>query len=296
MPAGFRDGLFFDDVMLLPRRSEVTSANVSLVSRLSKNVELSLPFIASARQPAADYRLASTVARLGGIGIIPAVGSVEDQVHEVRKVKELMGRDEHAACDLKGRPIVGALVDLERDDIIEWIGLLAEVWTDVIAVDVPHADHAGLLEKIRAVKAEYDWLTLMVGSVQTRAGAKDVIDAGADIVVVGSGSSSLTEATELSGVGVPEFSALVEVADVASLYGRPIVCNLGVRSSASVVKALAAGAAAVVLNSLTPDTASRLVEETAAQVRESLSYVGARTIPELREKAEFIRIHPPYSG
>jgi len=240
--------------------------------------------------------LASAVARLGGIGIIPAVGSVEDQVHEVRKVKELMGGDEHAACDLKGRPIVGALVDLERDDIIEWIGLLAEVWTDVIAVDVPHADHAGLLEKIRAVKAEYDWLTLMVGSVQTRAGAKDVIDAGADIVVVGSGSSSLTEATELSGVGVPEFSALVEVEDVASLYGRPIVCNLGVRSSASVVKALAAGAAAVVLNSLTPDTASRLVEETAAQVRESLSYVGARTIPELREKAEFIRIRPPYSG
>ncbi len=291
---GLREGLFFDDVMLLPRRSEVSAADVCLASRLSKNVVLSFPFVASARQPAADYRLASTVARSGGIGIIPLFESVEDQVHEVRKVKELMCKDEYAACDLKGRPLVGALVDLERDDIIEWIGSLAEVWTDVIVVDVPHADRVRLLQKIQEVKTEYDWLPLMVGNVQTRASAKDVIDAGGDVVVVGSGSSSLAEATELSGVGVPELSALMEVQDVASLYGKPIICNLGVRSAASVVKALAAGAAAVVLNSLTLDTASRLVEQTAAQVRESLSYVGARSIAELREKAEFIRIRPPY--
>jgi IMP dehydrogenase len=210
----------------------------------------------------------------------------------VRKVKELMCREEHAACDLKGRPLVGALVDLERADIIDWVGSLAEVWTDIIVVDTPHADRVALLQKIQVVKAEYDWLPLMVGSVQTRAGAKDVIDAGADIVVVGSGSSSLAEATELSGVGVPELSALMEVEDVASLYGKPIICNLGVRSTASVVKALAAGAAAVVLNALVPDTAASLMTETAAQARESLSYVGARTIAELREKAEFIRIRP----
>jgi IMP dehydrogenase len=278
--------------MLLPRRSEVRAADVSLTSVLAKNVVLSLPFVASARQPAADYRLASTVARLGGIGIIRMFGSVEDQAHEVRKVKELMCREEHAACDLKGRPLVGALVDLERADIIDWVGALAEVWTDIIVVDTPHADRVALLQKIQVVKAEYDWLPLMVGSVQTRAGAKDVIDAGADIVVVGSGSSSLAEATELSGVGVPELSALMEVEDVASLYGKPIICNLGVRSTASVVKALAAGAAAVVLNALVPDTAASLMTETAAQARESLSYVGARTIAELREKAEFIRIRP----
>lgn len=290
---GLREGLFFDDVMLLPRRSEVGAADVSLSSVLSKNVVLSLPFVASARQPAADYRLASTVARLGGIGIIPIFGSVEDQAHEVRKVKELVCREEHAASDLKGRPLVGALVDLEREDIIEWIGMLAEVWADIIVVDTPHADRAALLQVIQTVKAEYDWLPLMVGSVQTRAGAKDVIDAGADIVVVGSGSSSLAEATELSGVGVPELSALMEVEDVASLYGKPIVCNLGVHSTASAVKAFAAGASAVVLNSLTPDTASGLMTKMAGQARESLSYVGVRTIAELREKAEFIRVRPP---
>ncbi|HWQ21806.1 MAG TPA: hypothetical protein VN478_03675, partial [Clostridia bacterium] len=69
--------------------------------------------------------------------------------------------------------------------------------------------------------------------------------------------------------------------------------NMGVRSAASVVKALAAGAAAVVLNSLTPDTAARVTTDIARQVRQSLSYVGARSIMELREKAEFIRIRPP---
>jgi IMP dehydrogenase len=161
-------------------------------------------------------------------------------------------------------------------------------------VDVPHADRITILRQIQAVKAEYDWLPLMVGNVQTRAGAKDVIDAGADIVVVGSGFSSFAEATELSGVGVPELSALMEVEDVASLYGRPIICNMGVRSAASVVKALAAGASAVVLNTLTADTASQVMAHVATQVRESLSYVGARSIAELREKAEFIRIRPPY--
>ena len=289
---GLREGLFFDDVMLLPRRSEVGASDVSLESRLSTNVVLRSPFVTSARQPAADYRLASTVARAGGIGIIPLFGSVEDQAHEVRKVKELMCKDDGAACDLKGRPVVGALVDLEQDSVLEWIGSLAEVWTDIIVVDVPHADRLTILRQIQVVKTEYDWLPLMVGNVQTRAGAKDVIDAGAD-VVVGSGFSSFAEATELSGVGVPELSALMEVEDVASLYGRPIICNMGVRFAATVVKALAAGAAAVVLNTLMPDTASQVMAHVATQVRESLSYVGARSIAELREKAEFIRIRPP---
>ena len=228
---GLREGLFFDDVMLLPRRSEVIASDVSLESRLSTNVVLRSPFVTSARQPAADYRLASTVARAGGIGFIPLFGGVEDQAHEVRKVKELMCRDDGAACDPKGRPVVGALIDLEREDVMEYIGSLAEVWTDIIVVDVPHADRITILRQIQAVKAEYDWLPLMVGNVQTRAGAKDVIDAGADIVVVGSGFSSFAEATELSGVGVPELSALMEVEDVASLYGRPIICNMGVRSA-----------------------------------------------------------------
>jgi IMP dehydrogenase/GMP reductase len=231
--------------------------------------------------------------RAGGIGIILLFGSVEDQAYEVRKVKELMCKDDKAACDLKGRPVVGAPVNLERDSVLEWIGLLAEVWTDIIVVDVPHADRLTIPREIQAVKAEHDWLSLMDGNVQTRAGAKDVIDAGADIVV-GSGFSSFAEATELSGVGVPELSALIEVEDVASSYGRPIICNMGVRSAASVVKALAAGAAAVVLNTLTPDTTtSRVMAHVATQVRESLSYVGARSIAELREKAEFIQIRPP---
>ena len=290
---GLREGLFFDDVMLLPRRSEVAASDVSLETRLSTNVVLRSPFVTSTREPAADYRLASAVARAGGIGIVPLFGSVEDQAHEVRKVKELLCKDEGAACDVKGRPVVSALVDLEREGALEWIGSLAEVWTDIIVVDVPHADRLTILRQIQAVKAEYDWLPLMVGNVQTRAGAKDVIDAGADIVVVGSGFSSFAEATQLSGVGVPELSALMEVEDVASLYGRPIICNMGVHSAASVVKALAAGAAAVVLNTLTPDTASRIMADVATQARQSLSYVGARSIAELREKAEFIRIRPP---
>src|SRR5450756_2461409 len=166
---GLREGLFFDDVMLLPRRSEIGATDVSLESRLSANVVLHSPFVTSACQPAVDYRLASTVARAGGIGIIPVFGSAEDQAHEVRKVKELMCKDDGAACDLKGRPVVGALVDPERDRVLEWIGSLAEVWTDIIVVDVPHADRLAILRQIQVVKAEYD-LSLIHISEPTRLG------------------------------------------------------------------------------------------------------------------------------
>ena len=69
--AGFRDGLFLDDVMILPRHSEVASASVTLETRLSDSVLLHVPFLSSARQPSADYRLALAVARAGGMGIIP---------------------------------------------------------------------------------------------------------------------------------------------------------------------------------------------------------------------------------
>jgi len=290
--AGFRDGLFFDDVMILPRHSEVTASSVTLETRLSDSVLLHVPFLSSARQPSADYRLALAVARAGGMGIIPPGATIEDQAHEVRKVKEFVCSDPGAACDAKGRPAVGAVIDVEQEGVLERIGMLAEVWTDIIVVDVPHADRLSILQQIRMIKAEYDWMPLMVGSVETRAGAKDVIDAGADIVLVGRGSSSLAEATELSGVGVPELSALMEAEDVASLYGKPVVCNLGVETAASAVKALAAGAGAVVLHKLTPETAEDAMRSMRRQLSESLSYVGAQTIAELREKAEFVRIHP----
>ena len=290
--AGFRDGLFFDDVMILPRHSEVTASSVTLETRLSESVLLHVPFLSSARQPSADYRLALAVARAGGMGIIPPGATIEDQAHEVRKVKEFVCSDPEAASDAKGRPAVGAVIDVEQEGVLEHIGMLAEVWTDVIVVDVPHADRLTILQQIRMIKAEYDWMPLMVGSVETRAGAKDVIDAGADIVLVGRGSSSLAEATELSGVGVPELSALMEAEDVASLYGKPVVCNLGVETAASAVKALAAGAGAVVLQRLTPETAEDTIRSMRRQLSESLSYVGAQTIAELREKAEFVRIRP----
>jgi len=66
----------------------------------------------------------------------------------VRKVKELMCKDDEAACDFKGRPVVGALVDLERENVLEWIGSLAEVWMDIIVVDVPHAGRLAILRQI----------------------------------------------------------------------------------------------------------------------------------------------------
>lgn len=290
---GLREGLFFDDVMILPRHSEVTAAETTVESRLSSSIVLHVPFISSARQKGADYRLALTIARAGGMGCIPLFAHVEDQAHEVRKVKELLCHDKKSACDAKGRPVVGALIDLERPGLSEWVGSLAEVAADVLIVETPQADRLSVLHRIEEVKREYDWMPVMIGNVQTRAGAKDVIDAGADIVVVGSGVTSFTEATEVSGIGVPELSALMEVEDVASLYDKPIVCNMDVHTPASVIKALAGGAAAVIFNNMTPETATAMAAQMEDQLRRSLSYIGVHSIPELQEKAEFIRVHAP---
>lgn len=291
-----REGLSLDDVMLLPRRSDVTVADTTLDCKLSSRLSLHVPFIASARQRNADFRLASTIARAGGVGCVPLFSHVEDQAHEVRKVKELPCQEEQAACDAKGRPLVAALLDFEHPGLLEWISSLAEVSADLLMADLPQADRLSVLHLVEAVKRDYDWMPLMIGNVETRSGAKDLIDAGADVLLVGSGVSSYEEATKISGIGAPELSGLMEVEDVASLYGRPIVCNMGISTPAGIIKALAAGATAVILGDLLPETAAATVTQLGEMLRRGLSYVGARSITELHEKAEFIRVHAPFKG
>ncbi len=151
------------------------------------------------------------------------------------------------ACrDDRGRLRVGAAVGVHQLDRVEAL-IKAEV--DVIAVDSAHGHSKNVVDTVRAIKARFD-IDVVAGNVATEDGARDLIDAGADAVKVGIGPGSICTTRIVSGVGVPQVTAIFNACKAADPMGIPVIADGGVRHSGDITKALAAGAAAVMLGSL----------------------------------------------
>ena len=157
----------------------------------------------------------------------------------------------NACKDSHGRLIVGAAVgtslDLERES------LLIEAGVDVLVVDTAHGHSSRVIEKVRALKRHFK-IDVIAGNVATADGTKALIDAGADAVKVGIGSGSICTTRVISGVGVPQLTAILECAEAASKSKIPIIADGGIRYSGDIAKALAAGANAVMIGSLLAGT------------------------------------------
>ncbi len=152
-----------------------------------------------------------------------------------------------AACkDARGRLRVGAAVGVKD---FERVAALIAAEVDVIVVDTAHGHTANVIETVRRVKAEYD-IQVIAGNVATAAGARDLIDAGVDGVKVGIGPGAICTTRIVSGVGVPQISAILDAVGVAESHGVPIIADGGIRQSGDIVKALAAGASACMMGSL----------------------------------------------
>lgn len=158
----------------------------------------------------------------------------------------LMEEYPHAARDRGGRLLVGAAVgvhDLER------VGALVDAGCDVIVVDTAHGHSQNVIETVRAIKQRFK-VPLIAGNVATAAGTRALVEAGADGVKVGIGPGSICTTRVVTGVGVPQFTAVVQCAAAARDAGVPIIADGGIRHSGDIVKALAGGAGAVMLGSL----------------------------------------------
>ncbi|MFO0873312.1 MAG: IMP dehydrogenase [Phycisphaerales bacterium] len=155
-------------------------------------------------------------------------------------------RHPHAARDGRGRLRVGAAVGVNQMDRVEKL-IAADV--DVIVVDTAHGHSANVVNTVRAIKQRFD-IDVIAGNVATADGAKALVDAGADAVKVGIGPGSICTTRVVTGVGVPQITAVMEACRAADAAGVPVIADGGIRQSGDIAKAIAAGASSVMLGGL----------------------------------------------
>ena len=236
---GLRTGLTFDDVLILPRRSSIRSRqDVSVRTRLSRRIELDLPVVAANMDTVCEHEMAIAMARLGGIGIVHRFMPIDTQADEIYRVKE-------AGASLA----VGAAVGTDRD-MVDRAKALVAAGADVLVLDIAHghSDHA--IDGVRTLKDHFADTDVVAGNVATLVGAVDLVDAGADAVKVGVGPGGVCTTRTVAGVGVPQLTAIADVAPV----GVPVIADGGIRSSGDIAKALAAGASTVMVGSMLAGT------------------------------------------
>ena len=391
-------GLTFDDVLLLPARSDVLPSEVNIEAILTRNITLGIPLISAAMDTVTEAHTAISMAQEGGIGILHKNMSPERQAIEVDKVKksesgmivdpitmdpdrtvnealELMAKyrisgvpiteggkkegklvgiltnrdlrfetklqrpirevmtsknlvtvrpgisledaksrlhehriekllvvDENynlaglitikdieksrkypSACkDLMGRLRVGAAIGV-GDDLQVRAPALIEVGVDVLAVDTAHGHHTDVLEGVRELKRAFPEMEIIAGNVATGAAAKELVNAGADAIKVGVGPGSICTTRIISGVGVPQFSAIQDCAMALKGSGVPIIADGGIKFSGDIVKAIAAGAHSVMIGGLFAGTDESPGELVLYQGRSYKVYRGMGSLEAMKE-------------
>ncbi|KKS44068.1 MAG: Inosine-5'-monophosphate dehydrogenase [Parcubacteria group bacterium GW2011_GWA2_42_18] len=185
-----------------------------------------------------------------GVEKIPII-SAEGKLLGMYTAKDLRESEtSHRSCkDDKGRLRVGAAVGV-TPDVLERVTELVGAGVDVVCLDTAHGHSKGVLDTIKKIKRYFPDLQLMAGNVATEKGAEALIKAGADAVKVGVGPGSICTTRIIAGIGVPQLTAIMEVAKACKKAGIPLVADGGIRYAGDITKALAAGASTVMIGSL----------------------------------------------
>ncbi|MBJ7556507.1 IMP dehydrogenase [Marinomonas spartinae] len=381
-----QEALTFDDVLLVPGYSEVLPKDVSLKTKITKDIELNIPLTSSAMDTVTEHRMAIALAQEGGIGIVHKNLTIEEQAREVRRVKkfesgivrdlvtihpeatvhELMeltaansissvpvvqgtdlvgivtSRDvrfvkdydktvadimtpkerlvtalegasagsirkllhenriekvlivneefelrgmvtvtdfnkattfPNACKDDQGRLRVGAAVGTGADTP-ERVKALADAGVDIIVVDTAHGHSKGVIDRVRWVKDNFPHIQVIGGNIATAEAAIALAEAGADGVKVGIGPGSICTTRIVAGVGVPQISAVANVAEVMDPLGIPVIADGGVRFSGDISKAIAAGASVIMVGGLLAGTDEAPGEVVLFQGRSFKAYRG----------------------
>ena len=358
-----KEGITFDDVLLIPGESDCTPDMVDIHTHLTKDIVLNTPIMTSAMDTVTESRMAIAIAREGGIGIIHKNMTIERQADEVDKVKRsengvivdpfsltadktvaeadaLMGRYKisgvpivddkgkligiltnrdlrfikdfdnmiikdvmtkdnlvtapvgtdlagaqqilmkhkieklplvdgngvlkglitikdiekaekypNSARDKKGRLLCGAAIGMTQD-VLDRAGALIDAQADVLVLDSAHGHSMNVINCLKKVKAAFPNTPVIAGNIATAEAAKALCEAGADAIKVGIGPGSICTTRVVSGIGVPQITAVYDAACEAAKHGVPVIADGGIKYSGDIVKALAAGASVVMLGSL----------------------------------------------
>lgn len=188
----------------------------------------------------------------------------------------------NACKDQFGRLRVAAAVGVTAD-VIDRVSALVESNVDAVIIDTAHGHTKGVVDALKAVKAKFPKLDVVVGNVATAEAAKYLADAGADAVKVGIGPGSICTTRVVAGVGVPQLSAVMEVAGALKGTGVPVIADGGIRFTGDIVKAIAGGADCVMLGSLLAGTKESPGETIIYEGRRFKSYRGMGSVEAMQQ-------------
>ncbi len=184
--------------------------------------------------------------------------------------------------DSQGRLRVGAAVGV-TNDILERTTALVEAGVDAIVIDTAHGHSQNVIDKLGMVKKAYPKLEVIVGNIATAEAARMLVDAGADAVKVGIGPGSICTTRIIAGVGVPQLSAIMNVAEELKGTGVPVIADGGIRFTGDIVKAIAAGASSVMLGSMFAGVAESPGETVIYQGRKFKTYRGMGSLEAMKK-------------
>ena len=270
-----KEAYTFDDLLLVPAKSEVVPKDVSLKSRITDKIELNVPIISAAMDTVTEFEMTAAMARLGGLGFIHKNMTIETQVEMVEAVKnmDVNETDSEATLDAQGRLIVGAAVGVGEDSM-KRVDALVAAEVDIITVDSAHGHSKGVIETVKQIRTKYPELDIVGGNIVTAQGATDLIYAGANVVKVGVGPGSICTTRVVSGVGVPQLTAVNDVYEIAKQYNVGVIADGGIKLSGDIAKAIAAGADCVMLGGLLAGTTESPGEILEVYGKRVTNYVG----------------------
>lgn len=247
MPIKIVEGLTFDDVLLAPKGSTVYSRkNVSLTANLFRDTNIDVPLISANMDTVTEHMMADTMQALGGLGVIHRFLSRSEQYASLAL--------------LNGPRILTIGVKAEDLDFVKKAHEGINGGVTAVLIDVAHGHSNRVVELVRVLKERYPDLPVIAGNVATFQGARDLILAGADSIKVGVGPGSVCTTRIVTGCGVPQLTAIMEVRRAINTCTGPLeqrtgfeptlIADGGIRTSGDIVKALAAGADTVMIGSL----------------------------------------------
>lgn len=254
----FPQALTFDDILLIPGYADFSRSDISLKTKLTKQISLSLPFVSAPMDTVTESGLAIALGKLGGIGIIHRNLTIENQVKEVKKV-------------VKQHLLVGAAVGSGKG-FEERVKALIQAKVSVIVVDSAHGYSKTIIDVVKFIKNNFPSVQVIAGNIATAEGAEALIEAGADGLRVGMGPGAICTTRIISGMGVPQVTALRETVRVARRYHVPVIADGGIKYSGDMVKALALGASTVMMGSFFAST----IESPGKKIRLLAKEVPAR--------------------
>ncbi len=253
----------------------VTNRDLRFVNQMDKMIEevMTKENIITTHQ-STDLEKATEILKMHKIEKLPVVDDNKKLIglltyKDITKVQD----NPHACKDTKGRLRVAAGVGVTHDTI-ERIDALVDAGVDAIVIDTAHGHSAGVIKMLKSVKERYNQIDVIVGNIGTGAAAKALVEAGADAVKVGIGPGSICTTRVIAGVGLPQLSAIYEVAKAIEGSGVPVIGDGGLRYSGDIVKAIAAGANTVMAGGLFAGTEESPGETIIYNGRKFKSYRG----------------------